>query len=430
MSSEKENQEPEKGAPDSKGVAELFLQSVGLTDVILGALAIYLVRLWYGPQISDLFPSTGQQWIDFGLLAAGAAFSGKVILLLAYFIAAVIEGLIEKFQLLDASTTLIEILQQYRRARGHTVDIGKWEKVDLAVAYVAKASPRLLGELERIRNTSLMAYSAVLLAAPFTAYLFSRGAGWRVVGILIICVIALFVLAFVNQLDYLVTLRNSIAVLLPTRRPRAGSLEGETVEIRISSTETLTVNNAARFLSSLALMRTALSLDSDAEAERTLMHIRDLGFLSQNIDAELYELGEAVLKMDEFLTPKPLLSSLISQKLIGLPPASGLELISLTQGSAIGVIKEGIKRIRKRLQRSLSAASGLLPKKDPTAFKEGVKDLVRETDLSPALRPYVAGLLVISGSLLLEALTDMKAEKIELVADADEEESQRTSASW
>lgn len=428
MTSEKEDQEPEKGAPDSKGVAELFLQSVGLTDVILGSLAIYLVRLWYGPQISDLFPSTGHQWIDFGLLAAGAAFSGKVILLLAYSTAAVIEGLIEKYQLLDASTTLVDILQQYRRARGHTVDIGKWEKVDLAVAYVAKASPRLHGELERIRNTSLMAYSAVLLAAPFTAYLFSKGAGWIVLVILLICVTALFLLAFVNQLDYLVTLRNSLAVLLPTRRSQAGSLEEKTVEIRISSTGPLRVNSAAQFLSSLALMRSALSLESDIEVQSILARINNLSYGSKSAETELNDLGKKLLDGDELAKPSVELRALISQDLLRTDAAGGLDLISLSHGSSVSIIKEGIKRISKRLRRSLTAFSGPRPVNNLGGFKESVKELIKETTISPSLRPQVAGLLVLAGDMYVEALIHMKADRIELVADADEEESQTATA--
>jgi hypothetical protein len=215
MSAKNKGEGAEEGPKDAKGAAELFLQTLGLTDIVLGALSLYIVRLWYGPESANLFPTTGNNWIDLGLLACAAALAGKTISLVVSFLAAVVEGLIEWLDIQNASTTLTQTLTEYRKRKGHTSDIGTWEKVDLAVAYVAKASPGLQRELERIRTTTIMGYSATILAIPFCAYLVYYRVGTGLVVIVAVCILVLILMALIHQVDYLVTLRNSLAVLLP-----------------------------------------------------------------------------------------------------------------------------------------------------------------------------------------------------------------------
>jgi hypothetical protein len=215
MSAKHKSESAEEGPEDVKGAAELFLQTLGLTDIVLGALSLYIIRLWYGTESAKLFPTTGNTWVDLGLLACSAALVGKIISLVVYFLAALVEGLIERLDIQNASTTLTQTLNEYRQRKGHTSDIGTWEKVDLAVAYVAKASPGLQRELERIRNTTIMGYSATILAIPFGAYLVYYHLGTGLVIILAVCILSLILMALIHQVDYLITLRNSLAVLLP-----------------------------------------------------------------------------------------------------------------------------------------------------------------------------------------------------------------------
>lgn len=215
MSVKDKSESAEGGSEDVKGAAELFLQTLGLTDIVLGALSLYIIRLWYGPESGILFPTTGNTWIDLGLLACGAALAGKIISLVVYFLAALVESLIECLDIQNASTTLTTTLDEYRKRKGHTSDISNWEKVDLAVAYVAKASPGLQRELESIRTTTIMGYSATILAIPFGAYLVYNRFGTGLVVILALCILLLILLALIHQVNYLVALRNSLAVLLP-----------------------------------------------------------------------------------------------------------------------------------------------------------------------------------------------------------------------
>ena len=46
MSAKNKSENGEEGSEDVNGAAELFLQTLGLTDIVLGALSLYIIRLW------------------------------------------------------------------------------------------------------------------------------------------------------------------------------------------------------------------------------------------------------------------------------------------------------------------------------------------------------------------------------------------------
>lgn len=79
MSDEKKGNKLEDTISETKGVAEKFVSILGLTDLIIGGLILYWVRLEYGSYATTLFISTGHEWVDIAILACGAAFVGKII---------------------------------------------------------------------------------------------------------------------------------------------------------------------------------------------------------------------------------------------------------------------------------------------------------------------------------------------------------------
>lgn len=79
MAAENEAEKPEDATTEAKGMAEKFVQTLGLLDLIIGGLALYWVRLWFGDSVTRLLESTGYPWLNIALLACGAAFVGKII---------------------------------------------------------------------------------------------------------------------------------------------------------------------------------------------------------------------------------------------------------------------------------------------------------------------------------------------------------------
>jgi hypothetical protein len=63
---------------EAKGLVDSFVKTVGITDIVLGALVLYGLRL-AAPTIASHFVSTGHEFADNCLLVCGAAFVGKVV---------------------------------------------------------------------------------------------------------------------------------------------------------------------------------------------------------------------------------------------------------------------------------------------------------------------------------------------------------------
>ena len=96
MAAENEAEKPEDAATEAKGMAEKFVQTLGLLDLIIGGLALYWVRLWFGTGVTRLLESTGYPWLNIALLACGAAFVGKIISMLGELVAAFVDVLRKK----------------------------------------------------------------------------------------------------------------------------------------------------------------------------------------------------------------------------------------------------------------------------------------------------------------------------------------------
>ena len=65
-----------------KGLDEIA-QSLGLTDLFVGSLAVYWIRLWFGTAATEAFPGTGSELADMALLLCAAALAGKGISLVS-----------------------------------------------------------------------------------------------------------------------------------------------------------------------------------------------------------------------------------------------------------------------------------------------------------------------------------------------------------
>ncbi|MDX6529822.1 MAG: hypothetical protein QOH41_2112 [Blastocatellia bacterium] len=194
------------------------------------------------------------------------------------------------------------------------------------------------------------------------------------------------------------------------------------MRIQISSDETLTVSRAARLLSSIALLRDALAIDSEAQVSSMTGRLNNISYNGTSAEQEMRDLGKALLDSNELSKGNPELVAVITQELLKASPGDGVRLVSLSHGSAIGIIKEGIKRIWRRLKEALAAAPALLPQKDTSKFRQVVRNQLSASPLSIYSRQLVAGHVVIAANAFREVAADMNAYKFEVISDEDEDD--------
>jgi hypothetical protein len=195
-----------KSAPEGlEGVASKFLSTLGLLDLILGSIAMYCIRLWRGPSITYLFPSTGQQWFDLALLASAAALIGKMISLIVFMGMAILNIIIKRSNFLGYYANLQSATSDYCTATQRSAPAADTNPLELAVACLTVDTPANAEALERIRTTAIFSYGAAILAVFFAIYLrSSREAG----GLTLLsygCVIGFLLLGIFQQLDYIKT---------------------------------------------------------------------------------------------------------------------------------------------------------------------------------------------------------------------------------
>ena len=213
MTAEAEPEKPEDAAAEAKGLADQFVQTLGLVDLIIGGLALYWSRLWFGTGVARFLEPTGYPWLDIALLACGAAFVGKIVSLLAE----VAAGLVDDHQKHAKNQQLTQSLAGFRTAIADESNIENTDKIDLATTYLINANPKLRPDLERIHNASTLAYSMTILASLFAVYFFSKrletqdtGPPVMVIAVLVVLAIGFLAYGLLNQADYVDTLVNNL----------------------------------------------------------------------------------------------------------------------------------------------------------------------------------------------------------------------------
>jgi hypothetical protein len=207
----------ETAATEAKGVADSFIRTLGLSDLIFGSLLIYWARQnWSGVDWSRILPTTGRDWVDVALLACAAAFAGKALSLLVQLWTALVDVLFDRTNSigLGYSHALRLSLDAYAKAVGVTRH-EKSDDRDLALAYVTVAAPQQGALLDRVRDSSSIAYSASVIAGLYAHYLSQQPtAPGLLTTVLIVIGFLLFITGAVSQLDYVHTLGDRVEALL------------------------------------------------------------------------------------------------------------------------------------------------------------------------------------------------------------------------
>lgn len=181
----------EKGAKsETKAVADQFLGTLGLVDIVLGSLVIYWARVRMGDELVRKFPSTGIETADFLLMLTTAALAGKMIELVALVQVAVIR-------------TIAMIFERYRapvaKALGTRSAISGSE-LDLAEAYILFHKPNHHRELQQIRTQAILALGAALVSVAFAYHFWTQTAALG--GFILAAAFIFFMLGVLQSLDF------------------------------------------------------------------------------------------------------------------------------------------------------------------------------------------------------------------------------------
>lgn len=238
---------PEDAAAEAKGLAEQFVQTLGLVDLIIGALTLYWVRLWFGSRVTEVLPSSGFTWVDVALLGCAAAFIGKVISSAADLVAAVSDVLRRPTK--GPYKRVEDALNNYRTAIDDKSATDDADRIDLAARYLINASPRLRPEVERLYSASILAYSMTLLSFLFVFYFWFRAKDFPKTLIIIQAVAAIAFLAYglMKQTDYLDEIADNLnhaaakVKLDRDRLTQSSAASAKPINVTISAVPTISV---------------------------------------------------------------------------------------------------------------------------------------------------------------------------------------------
>ncbi len=213
MATETSTDKAADAATEAKGLAEQFLQTLGLVDLIIGALTLYWLRLCVGKNITRVLESTGHSWLDVALLACAAALVGKIVSTIADLLA----GLRDSFRSDESYKRLNDAIRDFRTVLGDNSSMDGVDPIDQASRYVVNSNPRLQSELEAIYNATVIAYSMSFLALLFGIYFGSKRVELADVGppVLFVIIPVILAAAFViygllKQSDYIDTLTDHL----------------------------------------------------------------------------------------------------------------------------------------------------------------------------------------------------------------------------
>ena len=198
------NEKQEGIEKQAEGLANSFVGILGLTEIVIGGLALYPIFLQLGVATTRTFPTTGYPVIDVALLACAASLVGRIIGLVIAIGMAVLNRLLRKTRWV---TRLGAAITDYERRTKRPANT-ELQRIEYGAALITTDSPSRQAQLERTRTTAILSYAASIIAWPYANTLAPQFPG-------LACTIrwsaaALLLIGALQQLDYL----NLITTLL------------------------------------------------------------------------------------------------------------------------------------------------------------------------------------------------------------------------
>lgn len=156
----------------AESIASDFVASLGLTEIVLGSLALYCHYLSAKGAAAAALPPTGHEVVDIALLVCAASLVGKILTLI---IALLMAPANRALRLLKYAKELRPALANYWSVFGLSGGPPGRRQLETAIAAIRSESPAKGKILDSIRNHVVIAYGAALLgflyAGPLSSVL-------------------------------------------------------------------------------------------------------------------------------------------------------------------------------------------------------------------------------------------------------------------
>jgi hypothetical protein len=184
----------------AKESTDELLKGIGLLEIIVGALYLYLFYLWSGGKVASFVVGTGWAWID-GLLLASAAAALGVLNSLPIAIVVAIYRTIRR-----SSRNDLELALKHWTIKPTAPILATDDKIDLAAAICALQAPVLYRKAEEARLRARAAAGFVAVGIGFMSLAF-RQSGYAWALIILAFILAMLLVGCLHYGDYLHALR-------------------------------------------------------------------------------------------------------------------------------------------------------------------------------------------------------------------------------
>lgn len=147
---------------EAKGLTKDLLSSLGLLEIVLGAVFLYGAWCGFSKSVSAMFPSTGIQVVDIGLLAVAAAYAGKAIDLVAHFVFAINNRRISTGNWFKYYERIKKLVEGQNLAGNTDCDI-----VETGWLEVCSKDPNEKATYENLRTNIRFVYGGLLVSPPY-----------------------------------------------------------------------------------------------------------------------------------------------------------------------------------------------------------------------------------------------------------------------
>jgi hypothetical protein len=189
---------------EAKSFSRDIVNSLGLVELILGAVGFYGLWLSQKDGISKIFPSTGVIVVDVVLQLFVAALIGKIICLLVALPMAVVEMVIEGKPTKNYHTALKEALRPYYNNVDNQSDL-----IDIGFKHIAQADAAQGAQLERQNTKIIVAFGTFFLSLIYLYHLKNTDLYW----VILIAAIVFFILGIAEQFSLVKEITQSLITL-------------------------------------------------------------------------------------------------------------------------------------------------------------------------------------------------------------------------
>jgi hypothetical protein len=151
-------------ADEAKGFSQNLVNSLGLNEIILGVVGLYILWLIFlTSELNSLFPSTGISIVDVGLQLFFAALVGKVVCFIVDIPISIVRILM-KLIWEDKFTRLANALKPFYLDNQIELENYKFDLIERSINFISSADNNQRNNLQQLQTKLVFAFASSLLA--------------------------------------------------------------------------------------------------------------------------------------------------------------------------------------------------------------------------------------------------------------------------